>query len=194
MSAFFWSLIFLAPVTPWFLLALCVVVFPRQSERTVWATNASLIFMLAVLLPLAFLVGEGLGLFAFRLYTAFILFLILCPGILAFRKYRSKVSAVLTAVAVAAVIGMQVYDLTPRKAYIRFFKDIRMGMTAEEVMTQLHRHFPADGRFPQPVLFSKDPSKFITFSLDPTQGAYNAELIWLELDEGGIIKKTYSYD
>jgi len=84
-------------------------------------------------------------------------------------------------------------DLSPIKPYKRFFSAINEGMIEVEVMAVLHQEFPQGGRFPVPVLRSDETNRLMFF-LDPNQGAYNAEGIFVTLRNGKVVAKEYSPD
>lgn len=76
----------------------------------------------------------------------------------------------------------------PRKPFWRFYSSIERGMTQEQVDEQLRRQFT--GRLPQ--------GRYVEdqwyYCLDPNDGRYNAEIIWVVFRNGRVTEAHYSPD
>ena len=66
-------------------------------------------------------------------------------------------------------------------------------MTETEVTAILAEQFPEDGRFPRPVQSRADEGN-LWFQLDPNDGAYNAELVVVKMENGRAVSKEYLPD
>jgi hypothetical protein len=107
-------------------------------------------------------------------------------------RHRSKTGFTLIIVFVLGIFAFYFIDFSPTKPFHRFHNAIQVGMTTNEVMAALHFEFPDKGRFPVPVL-NQDTNRFI-FILDPTKQAYNAEDVFVTLQDGRVTGKQYSAD
>jgi hypothetical protein len=103
---------------------------------------------------------------------------------------RSMISKILLSGVVLGVLVLHFVDLSPVKPYKRFFRSIREGMTRSEIEAGLHHEFPEGGRFCIPVKRSDD-TNHLSFTLDPTDGSYNAEIVSVELRGGKVVRKDY---
>jgi hypothetical protein len=129
----------------------------------------------------------------YPLFNCIVVFVLACVCIAVFRQHRTPVALWLGGVSVGVFLVLAFVDFTPVKPYQRFYNAVQNGMTHTEVMNTLHRQFPANGRFPVPVLSGHDTNG-MSFFLDPAQGAYNAEGVFLSLSNGRVTAKVYSPD
>ena len=127
------------------------------------------------------------------LFDCIVIFVMGCICVAVFRQHRSRAALRIGGLFIAAFLIVAVMDLTPVKPYRRFYNSIHNGMTRAEVMAELHRQFPAHGRYPVPALGNESDSQMMFF-LDPLQGAYNAEGVFLGLKDGRVTSKVYSPD
>ena len=164
----------------------------KKSDGLVFA--ALLIFLNAV----GFIVLAGeiyLTATAFPLFNFIVIVVVACVGIGAYRQHGAAVALWLHGLFLAAYLALMFTDLTPVKPYRRFYNSIRPGMTRAQVMQALHRQFPKDGRYPVPVLRNAADSYFeMMFFLDPNQGAYNAEGVFITMSNELVASKSYSPD
>jgi hypothetical protein len=109
------------------------------------------------------------------------------------RRLNSRFGWGLGALLVATVLIISIADLSPVKPYRRFFAAIQDGMSRSDVMAALHRQFPDGGRFPVPRLALEQTDQ-LSFILDRTQGAYDAEIVLLRLNDGKVVSKSYLPD
>lgn len=85
--------------------------------------------------------------------------------------------------------------LDPRfRAYRSFYRELRPGMTRDEVFAALGRHYPASGPRRRPKLLDDDGRR-IGFFMDPEHSAEpNCEGIFLQMADGRVVSKAYSAD
>jgi len=107
-------------------------------------------------------------------------------------RHRSKIGFTLIILYAIGIFAFQFIDFSPVKPFHRFYNSIHDGMTKKEVMAALHFEFPDKGPFPIPVL-NEDTNR-LGFILDPTKQAYNAEGVFLTLQDGRVVSKAYSAD
>ncbi len=93
---------------------------------------------------------------------------------------------------VAFLILLPFLSFMPVKPFRQFYWGIHRGMSQEEVRQELDRRFPPSGRFPRPVEGVSD--KLLSFQLDPNNGYYNAEIVFVKMVDGKVASKEYSPD
>ena len=171
-----------------------LTLFFSRSLRRVRVVATTLLFLSLSSLALIF--------FIFDLMKAASISLIFCVSFfvvgttltaIIFVRHRSWIALCLGSLLAAGIAVSFFADLTPVKPYKRFFVGIDNGMTETEVMAVLHREFPQGGHFPVPVLRSDD-TNLLMFFLDPKQSAYNAEGVFVTLQNGKVVAKVYSPD
>lgn len=168
---------------------------PTRNKRSRGAVFGSLfIFLNAV--GVIVLAGENyLTATAFPLFNAIVIVVVACVGIGVYRQHGTAVALWLHGFFLAAYLALMFTDLSPVKPYRRFYNSIRPGMTRAQVMQALHRQFPKDGRYPVPILRNAANSYFeMMFFLDPNQGAYNAEGVFITMSNELVASKSYSPD
>ena len=77
------------------------------------------------------------------------------------------------------------------RAYQAFYEDVGLGMTRDEVLSTLTRHYPAEGPRSRPRIVEETPSK-ISFFMNPDHSS--CELITLRLESGRVVRKEYVPD
>ncbi|MDA7880992.1 hypothetical protein N9A94_01665 [Akkermansiaceae bacterium] len=91
-------------------------------------------------------------------------------------------------------LALNLWITDPRfRTYRSFYYDIEEGMTREEVLRVLVKHYPRDGAREHPIIRTDDDEK-MGFFMNPEESAPIAEGIFLDLKEGIVVKKTYSND
>lgn len=146
-----------------------------------------------LLLVLGALIAVGLDA-ACALSTApgFYLFAIvpILPALLAWRERVLQFSVV---AYVAVLIALPFLTLSPVKPFRSFYSLVENGMTETEVSAILAEQFPVAGNFPRPVQ-SRTNDGDLWFRLDPNDGAYNAELVVVKMQNGRAVSKEYLPD
>jgi hypothetical protein len=107
-------------------------------------------------------------------------------------RHRSKIGFALIILFGVGILAFHFADFSPTKPFRRFYKAVQVGMTKNEVMLAMHSEFPDRGRFPVPVVH--EDTNRLGFILDPTRQAYNAEGVFLDLQDGRVVRKIYSSD
>ena len=80
------------------------------------------------------------------------------------------------------------------RTYNAFYRDIREGMTRDEVFALVDRHYPPDGARQRPKVMSDEPAHLGFFMSPESSREPNCEGIFLRLSGGRITKKDYSPD
>ena len=65
-------------------------------------------------------------------------------------------------------------------------------MSRAEVLGELERRFPADGRYARPAAFDSDTG--MAWTLDPGDGDYNSEILRIDLVADVVSEKQYLPD
>lgn len=112
----------------------------------------------------------------------------------AYRAHRIPLTLWLAGLFVAALLALAWSDWTPRKPFRRFYNQVAPGMNLSELRAALGREFRAGGAHPVPVERSAADGSGISFILDPARGAYNSEIVFVELRDGRVVRKHYSAD
>lgn len=80
------------------------------------------------------------------------------------------------------------------RTYKKFYSDIQIGMTREQVLSAMERRYPADGLRKRPKIMD-DTSTRLGFFMNPeTSREPNCEGIFLTLQDGHVTQKQYSAD
>jgi hypothetical protein len=80
------------------------------------------------------------------------------------------------------------------RTYKAFYRDIRIGMTREQVLAAMELRYPADGPRKRPKIMD-DTSARLGFFMDPeTSREPNCEGIFLTLERGRVTEMVYSPD
>jgi hypothetical protein len=80
------------------------------------------------------------------------------------------------------------------RTYRAFYRDIRQGMTRDEVMVLIERHYPKTGARQRPKIMSDDSTSLGFFMNPETSREPNCEGIFLSIENGRVRTKTYSPD
>ena len=78
--------------------------------------------------------------------------------------------------------------------YKRFYRDIRIGMTRDQVLALMERRYSADGPRMRPKIIDDSPEGLGFFMNPETSREPNCEGIFLTLEQGRVTKKAYSPD
>jgi hypothetical protein len=80
------------------------------------------------------------------------------------------------------------------RTYKRFYRDIKTGMTREQVLAAMDRRYPAGGPRKPPKIMDDTPERFGFFMNPETSREPNCEGIFLTLEGGHVTKIIYSAD
>ncbi len=148
------------------------------------------------LLVLAAVTVIGDLLFAVTLFDSFVAAIVgLAAALTAAGWYLSR-SRIVVASAAAFLLGMVALRLAvfnPVKPFRAFFLELRPGVSETVVLELLTRHFPAEGPHRRPVA-SRSEGNSLWFTLDPTDGEYNSELIEARFESGRLVEAGYYPD
>ena len=105
------------------------------------------------------------------------------------------VAVVFTVSAAFLLIGFDPGLVDGRyRTYKAFYRDIRIGMTRDEVFAVLDSDYPAGGARQKPKVVNDAPGQLAFFMNPETQREPNCEGIFLTLTHGRVSGKTYSAD
>jgi hypothetical protein len=137
-----------------------------------------------ILIPaLCFVAGLVLVVFAFRTSHWIYRVLLICFG------------AILCLPAVYVFPGFHPELVDARyRTYKAFYRDIREGMTREEVLSLVDRHYPSTGPRQRPKIMQDTPERLGFFMTAETSFEPNCEGIFLALQEGRVSRKQYVRD
>lgn len=80
------------------------------------------------------------------------------------------------------------------RTYRDFYKDIKIGMTHDQVIEVAKKHYPDGGQRKFPIVM-RDNSSELGFFMNPEGDSEpNCEGIFLRFDEGKVTTITYSAD
>jgi hypothetical protein len=77
------------------------------------------------------------------------------------------------------------------KSFIQFHRQIKTGMTTNEVQHLFNARFPANGKFPRPVWRWEDKS-MLQYMMDPTHARVDSVFVYFQ--DGRVIKTEYMFD
>jgi len=80
------------------------------------------------------------------------------------------------------------------RTYKAFYTDIQVGMTREQVFSEIERHYPVGGARQRPKVLDDTPGDLNFFMNPETSREPNCEGIFLTLQNGHVMKKEYSRD
>src|SRR5258706_15057968 len=80
------------------------------------------------------------------------------------------------------------------RTYKRFYSDIQVGMTREQVLAAMERRYPADGPRKRPKIMDDTPTSLGFFMNPETSREPNCEGIFLTLESNRVAKEVYSAD
>lgn len=92
-------------------------------------------------------------------------------------------------------LALNSWIIDPRfRTYRSFYYEIEEGMTRQQVVEILIKHYPRDGVRDRPIVRSDDKDQ-LGFLMNPEDYREpNCEGIFLEMKDGVVVKKTYSND
>jgi hypothetical protein len=79
------------------------------------------------------------------------------------------------------------------KPYVSFYKHVDNGMTQQQAIGQLDRHFPNRASDGWPIITLQTRQR-LSIVLDPSDGRYNSEVIVIEFEDGRVVDKRYLPD
>ena len=80
------------------------------------------------------------------------------------------------------------------RTYKRFYRDIQVGMTREEVLAAMEQRYPTNGPRKQPTVMNDTPTSLGFFMNPETSREPNCEGIFLTLVSNRVTKVEYSAD
>jgi len=116
------------------------------------------------------------------------------PLLLVARLTRSQWVLAICGTWIAVVIASHFSALNPVKPFRQFFAALQVGMTEQQILTKLHERFPVPGRFRVPRESNLPEYQQLSFTLDPTNGNYDSEIVVLIIRDGRLIRKQYLPD
>ncbi len=92
------------------------------------------------------------------------------------------------------LVGMNPWLVDARfRTYKLFYWNLRSGMSRQEVLDTMNRHYPAGAPRQRPFI-RQDSASQLDFHMNPEQGAEtDHDEISLEMEEGIVIRKSYSH-
>ncbi|RYX85696.1 hypothetical protein EON83_04990 [bacterium] len=143
----------------------------------------------------------------FCLFAAFVSALLLLPGFLS--EHRQQALRIY-AVFCVLLMGLRFVAISPVKPFMQFQASLVNGTSKSEVQQRFVSYFPPNGWFRQPVIDWGDgspvtpydnepvlagtPDQSIQYTLDPNDGAYNAEWLIVYLEKGRVVGTEYLGD
>ena len=97
-------------------------------------------------------------------------------GLLVSRCFENRARWLPLALCLVAFGTLPFIDTSPVKPAMRAVHGIGPGMSESEVLAILDRFFPKGGRFRRPD-FGTVENDLLAFSLDPSDGCYNAAIV-----------------
>lgn len=122
--------------------------------------------------------------------------------VIACRAKKGIITAMMIVLALAFIVpsGFVVLMFHPEwvdgrfRTYKRFYRDIEAGMTREQVLAALERHYPANGPRKRPMMIDDTPRGLAFFMNPETSREPNCEGIFLTLEAGRVTRLSYSAD
>lgn len=170
-----------------------ILTTPRQAKWMERGNAVLFVVLLGALGVLIYFLDSGFALSESWVTCLFLIILTCALATPSFLRKRSKMILAGCLVFGAGICVLHFIVLSPVKPFRRFFASAHDGMARPEILAELHRNFPDGGRFPQPVLRSVTPDHLV-FVLDPSNWAYDTEIISLTLKDGRIVAKNYYGD
>jgi hypothetical protein len=123
-----------------------------------------------------FLLDQMAGVTSYLAFDAAVLGVVGIVAAAAYVLSNFRGYLVLPALVLGELVLLSAIDVSPVKPARRAIAAIQPGMTEAQVRTVLDRAFPANGQFRRPT-FGPLRNGVISFSLDPTDGRYNAAFV-----------------
>jgi hypothetical protein len=122
--------------------------------------------------------------------------------VIACRARRGIITAMMIVLALAFIVPASYLFLMfhPElvdgrfRTYKRFYRDIEAGMTREQVLAAMERHYPAIGPRERPMIIDDTPRRLAFFMNPETSREPNCEGIFLTLEAGRVTRMSYSAD
>ncbi len=122
--------------------------------------------------------------------------------VIACRAKRGLVTAMMVVLALAfiAPAGYVFLAFHPElvdgrfRTYKRFYRDIQVGMTREQVLAAMEQRYPTNGLRKRPKILNDTPEGLGFFMNPETSREPNCEGIFLTLEAGRVTKMVYSAD
>ena len=119
----------------------------------------------------------------------------------AIRKDRWK-RGILLALGVALLVpssffalGLNPWLVDARfRTFRSFYYDIEVGMSRAEVMNLVHQHYPDSGKRQRPSIVYDEQARLGIFMNPEHTREPNCEGVFLALEEGSVVSKSYSAD
>ncbi|HOX55354.1 MAG TPA: hypothetical protein P5205_01565 [Candidatus Paceibacterota bacterium] len=80
------------------------------------------------------------------------------------------------------------------RTYKRFYRDIQVGMTREQVLAAMEQRYPTNGPRKRPTILNDTPEGLGFFMNPETSREPNCEGIFLTLEAGRVTRIEYSAD
>lgn len=168
--------------------------------HSLWARAFRALMVTAALLLLAAMAFGFLVADSFLGATAYLWFWLAAAsssfgvGWLGRQFLRSRLVWIAGVVLACGVVILRFVDISPVKPFCRFYFELRPGQSKASVLEDLARHFPADGRFDRPIVDRGSTDQVLTLTLDPHDGSYDSEYIYVYLEDGKVTRKVYEGD
>jgi hypothetical protein len=81
-----------------------------------------------------------------------------------------------------------------QRAYKSFYDDIQVGMSREQIVKNMERHYPEAGPRHRPRITTDTPTNIHFLMTPESSGDPNAEGISVKLSDGHVTRKFYSMD
>ena len=92
-------------------------------------------------------------------------------------------------------LALNQWIIDPRfRTYRSFFYEIEEGMTRQQIVEILIKHYPHDGERDRPIIISDEDNQMDFYMNPEDYREPNSEGIFLEMKDGVVMKKTYSND
>jgi len=109
---------------------------------------------------------------------------------------RSRIVLVAGVAFLASILVVRFSPLGPVKSFRSFHRQLHPGMTQEAVLDRLGRAFPEGGLFRRPSVFrsGEGEPESMSFTLDPSRGDYDSEIVLVHFDAGRLVSSRYLPD
>jgi hypothetical protein len=122
-------------------------------------------------------------------------------GLIAIRCTSTAIRLLMSLLALLLLpTGLMIAGLNPWlvdarfRAYRSFYRDIESGMTRQQVMELVHRHYPTGGPRRTPNIVTDSPTNLGFFMNPEGSREPNCEGIFLTLTDGRVTNVSYSAD
>src|SRR5262245_13680567 len=149
-----------------------------KKRLLIWVVQLPVVTAALVLWPAIDWVGLS------PLATATLLSVGVVTAVASFGLTQRLAWVVPSAILLGMLLFVTVVDLSPVQPATRAVRRVRPGMSEAEVRAILRDEFPASGRFHPPGLERPLADDFLSFVLDPSDGAYDAAFIQVQFADG----------